>query len=196
MKMTQENMKRFDEMVKNFANENNLFVKINHAFDENETTIVFKQLELNMVKNMLIVWDAKKSLTDACTTIFTYLTRNWNLDDGEVHSAVPEIKNVIYNDPATIVLWEDGTKTVVKCQGGDLYSAELGLAMCIAKKALGNKGNFNEVFKKWVPEEKIDIPICHELSGLGISARDVAECYDVACAAFDKAIEKLKKGLR
>lgn len=65
------------------------------------------------------------------------------------------IKNVIFNDSATIVIWGDGTKTVVKCQEGDKYNAELGLAMCISKKYFGNKGNFNEVFKKWIPEEKI-----------------------------------------
>lgn len=64
-----------------------------------------------------------------------------------------EIKDVIFNNPATIVLWKDGTKTVVKCQEGDTYSKELGLAMCISKKYLGNKGNFNEVFKKWIPDE-------------------------------------------
>ena len=65
-----------------------------------------------------------------------------------------EIKNVIFNDPATIVLWKDGTKTVVKCQEGDFYSEEMGLALCIAKKAMGNKGNFNNVFRKWIPEEE------------------------------------------
>ncbi len=65
------------------------------------------------------------------------------------------IEKVIFNDPATIVIWKDKTKTVVKCQEGDTYSPELGLAMCIAKKYLGNKGNFNEVFKKWIPEEKV-----------------------------------------
>lgn len=65
----------------------------------------------------------------------------------------PEIKKVIFNDPVTVVIWEDGTKTVVKCQPGDTYSKETGLALCIAKKFLGNKGNFNEVFKKWIPEE-------------------------------------------
>ena len=65
------------------------------------------------------------------------------------------IKRVIFNDPATIVLWRDGTKTVVKCQPGDTYDAEKGLALCIAKKYLGNKGNFNEVFKEWIPEEPI-----------------------------------------
>lgn len=63
-----------------------------------------------------------------------------------------KIKNVIFNEPATIVMWADGTKTIVKCQNGDVYSKETGLAVAIAKKALGNKGNFNEVFKKWIPE--------------------------------------------
>lgn len=61
-----------------------------------------------------------------------------------------EIKEVIFNNPATIVKWTDGTKTVVKCQPGDDYNKETGLAMCIAKKYLGNKGNFNEVFKKYI----------------------------------------------
>lgn len=62
-----------------------------------------------------------------------------------------EIDRVIFNDPATIVFWKDGTKTVVKCQEGDTYSPESGLAIAIAKKALGNKGNFNDVFKKHIP---------------------------------------------
>ena len=63
-----------------------------------------------------------------------------------------EIDRVIFNAPATIVFWADGTKTVVKCQEGDTYSRETGLATAIAKKALGNKGNFNNVFKKFIPE--------------------------------------------
>lgn len=63
------------------------------------------------------------------------------------------IKKVIFNDPATIVLWSDGIKTVVKTQGDDKYSKEVGLAMCIAKRALGNEGNYNNVFKKWCEEE-------------------------------------------
>ena len=64
-----------------------------------------------------------------------------------------KIEKVIFNDPATIVIWSDNTKTIVKCQPGDTYSKELGLAMCISKKFLGNKGNFNEEFKKWLQED-------------------------------------------
>lgn len=63
------------------------------------------------------------------------------------------IQRVIFNKPATIVYWTDGTKTVVKCQEGDEYRRETGLAMAIAKKHLGNKGNYNEVFKNFIGEE-------------------------------------------
>lgn len=63
------------------------------------------------------------------------------------------INHVYFNDPVTVVLWKDGTKTIVRCQEGDTYSAETGLALCFAKKALGNKGSFNDVFKKYIPEE-------------------------------------------
>lgn len=64
-----------------------------------------------------------------------------------------EIEKVIFNDPATIVLWGDGSKTVVKTQGNDVYDPEKGLAMCFAKKYLGNYGNYYEMFKAWLPEE-------------------------------------------
>ena len=67
---------------------------------------------------------------------------------------LPEIKDVIFNEPATIILWADGTKTVVKCQEGEGYDPEKGMAMAISKKALGNKGNCCEVFKKWLPGEE------------------------------------------
>ena len=68
--------------------------------------------------------------------------------------SVPSIKKVIFNYPATIVLWSDGSKTVVKCQDGDIYDPEKGLAMAISKKALGNKGNYCNEFKKWLPEDE------------------------------------------
>jgi hypothetical protein len=69
---------------------------------------------------------------------------------GEIPRNSGPIKKVIFNNPATIVVWNDGTKTVVKCQPGDEFNKELGLAMCIAKKYLGNKSNFNNVFKKFI----------------------------------------------
>ena len=64
-------------------------------------------------------------------------------------NTLPDIVNVIYNKPATIVFWADGTKTVVKCQPGDKWSKEVGLAMAIVKKTYGNSGNYNNIFNQW-----------------------------------------------
>lgn len=60
------------------------------------------------------------------------------------------ITKVIFNKPATIIIWSDGVKTVVKAQKGDKFDPEKGLAMAIAKRVLGNKGSFNNEFKKWI----------------------------------------------
>lgn len=62
------------------------------------------------------------------------------------------IKRVIFSPPATIILWKDNTKTIVRA-GLDDFDPEKGMAMAIAKKALGNKGNYYNVFKKWIPED-------------------------------------------
>lgn len=63
---------------------------------------------------------------------------------------LPEIADVIFSGPATIVQWKDGTKTVVKCSKGENFDHEKGLVMAITKKALGNKGNYYETIKKWM----------------------------------------------
>lgn len=76
-----------------------------------------------------------------------------NLNTKEMFDIL-KIKKVVFNDPATIVYWEDGTKTVVKCSENDTYDPEKGLAMCIAKKAMGNTGRYYDTFKKWKYEEK------------------------------------------
>ena len=65
---------------------------------------------------------------------------------------VPSVMRVIFNDPATIIYWKDGTKTVVKCQEGDTYSKETGFVMCYLKKLLGNDNTFNKEITKWVTE--------------------------------------------
>lgn len=66
----------------------------------------------------------------------------------------PGIKKVYFNDPATIVLWCDGTKTVVKCSENDWYDPEKGLAMAILKKLWGNDNAYHQLFKKWCPKEE------------------------------------------
>lgn len=64
------------------------------------------------------------------------------------------IKDVRFSPPATIVFWSDNTKTVVKAQSGELFDAEKGLMACIIKRITGNTGRYNELFKKYIKEDK------------------------------------------
>ena len=73
---------------------------------------------------------------------------------GKKKKVLRNIKKVIFSNPATIVLWNDGTKTVVKCGENETFDEEKGLAMAIAKHALGNDGVYYEVFKKWLPNDE------------------------------------------
>lgn len=90
------------------------------------------------------------------------------------------VKKVIFNNPATIVFWSDGSKTVVKAHNDD-YDPEKGLAMAIAKKALGNEGNYYNVFKKWLPNED--------------SSEEIRDrtCYEIAGERFNEILDKITK---
>lgn len=67
---------------------------------------------------------------------------------------MPEVKKVIFHNPATIVYWDDNTKTVVKCGDDDTFDKEKGLALCYMKRMFDNKGNYNEILKKWCKEKE------------------------------------------
>lgn len=93
---------------------------------------------------------------------YDYISRDIELTWNNIKTVNKfDIENVIFNGPATIVFWKDGTKTVVKCQDGDDFDPEKGLAMAISKKALGNKGKYFDEIKKWTePEPDEDEDVC------------------------------------
>lgn len=71
-----------------------------------------------------------------------------------------EIRSVLSNRKknAFTVVWADGTHTTVHCQSGDKWDDEKALAMCFTKKALGNKGNFNDKFNDALDNKMKVIP--------------------------------------
>lgn len=73
--------------------------------------------------------------------------------DTMINNSKFAIKEVKFNGPATVVFWEDGTKTVVKCGPHDKIDYEKGLAMAITKRALGDNGHYYETIKKYAGEE-------------------------------------------
>jgi len=57
-----------------------------------------------------------------------------------------ETERVIFNPPATVVYWTDGTKTVVKCDNDD-FSEEFGFAMACVRKLYGTRNLFKRQYK-------------------------------------------------
>lgn len=67
---------------------------------------------------------------------------------------IPMPTQVIFNPPTTIVYWEDGDKTVVRCDN-DVFSEEFGYAMACMRKAYGSRANFKAQFKNaFRPQQK------------------------------------------
>ena len=94
------------------------------------------------------------------------------------------IRKVIFNDPATIVLWSDGTKTVVKCGPEDSFDMEKGLAMAIVKKMAGNDNRFHKVFKQYPKKKK------KEQNSVG-SISDMMACLNQAAAITTNTLHEL-----
>lgn len=78
---------------------------------------------------------------------------------------IPEVREIRYNGPATIVFWEDNTKTVVKVQPDEeYYDPDKAFAMAVCKKLFGNKFNRHltkaqKAFEKSCEEERIKNPV-------------------------------------
>lgn len=121
--------------------------------------------------------------------------------DGKWFDLAP--KKVIFSGPATTILWKDGTKTTVKCQRHDIWADDVGIAMCYLKKMLGNKGNFNNIFREAmkvaeVQTKKEDLTSSTAIEGdsyyssaLDSMKRNIDEINDFmkdAADALDKAL--------
>ena len=110
------------------------------------------------------------------------------------------INDVIFSGPATIVLWSDGSKTVVKAQNGEKMDAEKGLAMAVVKKLYGNGGRYYDLFKKFCADQYLDEPVAEEVCDCKcgcapeVPEEALAELED--CVCHDGVCEVPKKKSR
>lgn len=78
-------------------------------------------------------------------------------DDQTAKSMHPNAKKVYYDETAgvTVVLWTDGTKTIVRAAEGDKHDAYLGYCTALAKKIHGtNSALKRDIEKILVTAEK------------------------------------------
>ena len=93
----------------------------------------------------------------------------------EVKADIPGmIDRVIFNDPATIIIWKDGSKTVVKRSEDDIWDPEKGFCMAVIKKLYGHT-SFIKRFME--PEEEMPIltveEACENLKNFGKKLNDM-----------------------
>ena len=68
---------------------------------------------------------------------------------------IPEIKDVqFYNQRATVMTFADGTKTRAICDKEDQFNESAGIAICIAKRAMGSAQFHNELVKHLTVSEE------------------------------------------
>lgn len=63
-------------------------------------------------------------------------------------SNIPELDHIIFNDPATIVFWKDGTKTVVKTSDDSEFSYYWGFCAAVAEKLFGSNHAVKTAIRK------------------------------------------------
>ncbi len=107
-----------------------------HAIDPNKLSNILGLIEDRM--------NGKEGEKEKMTTNTTNIAGSFTYQ-----YPIPQIKNVIFNYPATIVFWNDDTKTVVKCDERDQFDPEKGITMAFFKKMHGNIGHYFEEIKKW-----------------------------------------------
>ena len=65
----------------------------------------------------------------------------------DINHFIAKIDKVYFGKGTTVIKWKDGTSTKVKCQDGEKFDKEKGVAMCIIKHMFGDIGYYNEIFK-------------------------------------------------
>ena len=86
-------------------------------------------------------FDVTKPITD--------FVNNSHVAWGDTMRTGVYITKVIYNNPATIVFWSDGIKSVSKCSGEDVYEPQVGLLIATLKRFSNTAG---KLYDDWHPE--------------------------------------------
>ena len=69
---------------------------------------------------------------------------------------IPDIARIVFSGRATIVFWEDGTKTVVKCSENEEYERYAGFAAACMKKMFGSTTRAKAIMDECAVEQVVE----------------------------------------
>ena len=126
----------------------NDFIRALDAFDSELDHIAKNK------NTITIKYDNSTPCTDNCTCSCNKDDNTLKFDD--TSDILDDIKQVIFNDPATIVTFSDGTKVCVKANENDKFSKEVGLMYALVKRLYANDVDENGYLKSTGLGEKIN----------------------------------------
>ena len=107
-------------------------------------------------------YDLKKTPMSICS-----LCRVFGLDARALHNAKPSktskgkgiinsIEKVVFNPPATIIIFKDGRKFVSKARAGEQFDPEYGFSMALMKYFFESRGYFKRFLEQFIDENTQD----------------------------------------
>lgn len=135
------------------------------------------QLEIEREKRSLLI----KALAD---TLFESATLKEEV-------LLPKAEEVIFNGPATIVKWDDGSKTVSKARGGDVFDPLFGLIACSVRKVTNNHRRMVDATEDQIRVIAECVESFDDLCGYREFFAIMSDALDVTIAAKDKWYSQL-----
>lgn len=101
-------------------------------------------------------------------------------------------RQIIYNDPATIVFWSDGSKTVVKRMDNEAWNPYNAFCAALAKRIYGSNSQVNRLVKNGVFQTKKDKAVKKEdKSDADSTLKEILRLKNVQHMSYAKIAKKL-----
>lgn len=100
---------------------------------------------------------------------------------------IPGIKQVIYNGATTVMLWEDGEKTICKLGEGETFDRYTGFMACICKRIFGGTTTAKKLMNEKDPDFQAAKREAEALKAKEKSAAEQVKREAIAAARREKA---------
>lgn len=127
-------------------------------------------------------------------SIIYQMEKKRKLTEGDTSMKKLDVKKIIFSGPKTIVLWTDGTKTIVSMSKDEAkFDPEAAFCAAYTKKMFGTNSKIKRIikeksnYKEWKEKEEPE----DQLYRLGLKA--LAGCEDVDLTAIESWAKEAKK---
>lgn len=117
----------------------------------------------------------------------------WEEDDEEYPMwGIPDIRRVVFNNPATIIFWEDNTKTIVKCMEGEKFEKYAGFIAAVAKKLFGSTSRAKSIMNE-LGEEQVNVE--KKAKKETVAVPDLTQAFNEVIANHESIKEAIDESL-